>query len=47
MFLHVVGVSPLEGYRLRMEFSDGVVKDVDLSGEIHGEVFEPLRASEF
>jgi hypothetical protein len=43
MFLHVNSVEPLEGYSLRLEFSDGSVRDVDLSEELHGEVFEPLR----
>lgn len=47
MFLHVDSVRPLEGYRLRLEFNDGVVKDVDLAGELHGEVFEPLRVMTF
>ena len=43
MFLHVTGVSYIEAYRLRVEFSDGVIKEVNLSGELHGEVFEPLK----
>ncbi|HEX8271919.1 MAG TPA: DUF2442 domain-containing protein [Longimicrobiaceae bacterium] len=43
MFLHVVRVDPLPHHRIRVEFSDGVVKEVDLAGELHGEVFEPLR----
>jgi len=43
MFLHVNSVEPLEGYSLRLEFSDGSVRDVDLSEELYGEVFEPLR----
>jgi hypothetical protein len=43
MFLHVTGVSHIKDYELRLEFSDGVVKDVDLSGELHAEVFEPLQ----
>jgi hypothetical protein len=32
---------------LRLEFSDGVVKDVDLSNELYGKVFEPLRDPAF
>ena len=28
---------------MRLTFSDGVVKDVDLQGELYGEVFEPLK----
>jgi len=47
MFLHVVSVSYLEDYRLRLEFSDGLVKDVDLKGELYGEVFEPLKDKDF
>jgi uncharacterized protein DUF2442 len=30
-----------------VEFTDGVMEDVDLSGEFHVEVFEPLRDPEF
>jgi len=30
-------------YRPRLSFSDGVVKNVDLAGELWGPVFEPLR----
>jgi len=43
MFLHVDRVTTKEGYELRIQFSDGIVKDVDLSSELYGEVFEPLR----
>lgn len=43
MVLHVDSVQALEGYNLRLEFSDGAVKDVDLSLELYGEAFEPLK----
>lgn len=43
MFLHVVKVEYREDYKLRLTFNDGVVKDVDLAGELYGEVFEPLK----
>jgi hypothetical protein len=46
MFLHVTDVSYINEHRLRVQFSDGVVKDVDLSAELHGEIFEPLRNQE-
>ena len=46
MFLHVTDVSYISEYRLRVQFSDGVVKDVDLSAELHGEVFKPLLNKE-
>ncbi len=47
MFLHVTVVSYLEAYRIRVEFSDGVAKEVDLRAELYGEVFEPLKDVEF
>ena len=43
MFLHVTAVSYLEAYRVRVEFDDRVVKEVDLREELYGEVFEPLK----
>jgi hypothetical protein len=46
MFLHVESVTPLEGFTLRLEFSDGSIREVDLSEELEGEVFEPLRDPE-
>ena len=47
MFLHVASISHIKAYELRVEFSNGAVKEVDLAGELHGEVFEPLRDPEF
>ena len=47
MFLHIRGVTWLEGYRLRLIFSDGSVKAVDLHSELYGEVFEPLQDFQF
>jgi len=44
MFVHVNQVKPIGEYLLRIEFSDGVIKDVDLAKELYGEVFEPLKA---
>src|SRR5436190_22793237 len=31
------------GHRVRLKFGDGLEGVVDLSSELHGEVFEPLR----
>ena len=31
------------GYRVWLRFKDGVAGEIDLAGEIWGEVFEPLR----
>ena len=47
MFLHVTDVNYLEAYSIRVEFSDGVVKEVDLREDLYGEVFEPLKNVEF
>ena len=47
MFLHVEKVTHLGAYRLLLEFDDGAVKEVDLSGDLDGEVFEPLRDPAF
>jgi hypothetical protein len=43
MLLHVYTFTLLGDFTLRIEFSDGSVRDVDLSEELHGEVFEPLK----
>lgn len=47
MLLQVTSVECLEPYRLRVGFDDGSVKVVDLSDELWGEVFEPLRDPDF
>lgn len=38
----VVAVEPLEGSRLCLTFTDGLVREVDLSGELWGPMAEPL-----
>ena len=43
MFLHVTRVEHLGGYSLLLDFNDGTSKEVDLTGELHGPVFEPLK----
>ena len=43
MFLHVTRVRHIDGYRLEVEFNDGVVREVDLKDERYGEIFEPLN----
>jgi hypothetical protein len=43
MFLHIMSVTYLDSYKLRLTFNDGITKDVDLQDELYGEVFEPLK----
>lgn len=35
------------GHTIWLRFSDGAEGEVDLSGELYGEIFEPLRAPEY
>jgi hypothetical protein len=43
MFLHVLAVTHRQNFTLRIEFSNGSIRDVDLSDKLEGEVFGPLR----
>jgi hypothetical protein len=45
--LRVTAVKPLDGYRLHVEFNDGVARDVDCSFLLHGTLGEPLRDPEY
>lgn len=38
----VIAVEALEGSHLRLTFTDGLVREVDLSGELWGPMTEPL-----
>jgi hypothetical protein len=43
MIPKVVEVKPLPGFKLWLRFQDGVNGTVDLSAELWGPMFEPLR----
>jgi Protein of unknown function (DUF2442) len=43
LLARVTAVEPLEGFRLRLTFTDGLVREVDLSGDLWGPVAEPLQ----
>jgi hypothetical protein len=47
MFLKVTRVEPLDGYRLRIDFNDRTVNEVDLREHLFGEAFEPLKQPEY
>lgn len=46
-FVRVTSAEVLGHYRLRLGFSDGSSRDVDLTGELHGPVFESLADPDF
>jgi Protein of unknown function (DUF2442) len=43
MLPRAVKAAALPQYRLHVEFDDGVTGTIDLSSELDGEVFQPLR----
>jgi len=43
----VVTAEPLEGSRLRLTFTDGLVRVIDLSGELWGPMAEPLQDPDY
>jgi hypothetical protein len=45
--LRVTSVHPLNDYRLRVAFNDGVVRDVDCAFLLRGTLGEPLRDPEY
>lgn len=46
MFLHVVEARHVRDYIVYVRFSDGTAGQVDLSSELEGPVFGPLRGPE-
>jgi hypothetical protein len=43
----VTSVEPLEGFRLRLTFTDGLVREVDLSHDLWGQMAEPLQDPDY
>jgi len=43
----IKNVEYLGGFRLRLTFRDGAIKDVDLKSHLDGEIFEPLKDVDF
>lgn len=41
--IRVHSVTPLEGFYLRVEFTDGTERDIDVETFLRGPVFEPVR----
>ena len=47
MFIHVTSAKYIENYKVWLSFNDGAQGEVDLSTELYGEVFEPLKDIDF
>ncbi|MBK1640793.1 hypothetical protein CKO12_02635 [Chromatium okenii] len=47
MFIHVTSAQYLKDYKIWLSFSDGAQGEIDLSSELFGEVFEPLKEIKF
>ena len=43
MFLEVIKARYLEDYKILLEFNNGISVTVDLSNELEGEIFKPLK----
>lgn len=43
MFIDVNDAKYIEGYRVWLSFNDGAKGEIDLSSELDGEIFEPLK----
>ena len=41
--VRIAAVTPLNGFRVRVEFTDSSVREVDLEPYLRGPIFEPLR----
>lgn len=47
MLSRLVNARYITGYSIWLHFDDGVEGEVDLSGELYGPIFEPLKNVEF
>jgi hypothetical protein len=47
MTLRITAVKPLHAHNVRLTFSDGLVRDVDLSPLLHGPLGNPLRDPDY
>jgi hypothetical protein len=47
MFLEVINAKYLNNFRIYLEFNNGISKTVDLTNELEGEIFSPLKNKEY
>lgn len=41
--VRIASVKPLDGFLVRLAFTDGTTRDVDLQPYLHGPIFAPIR----
>ncbi len=41
--VRIIGVEALEPFRVRLQFTNGATREVDLTAYLRGPVFEPIR----
>lgn len=47
MFIEVKDAEYLDGYRIKLFFSNGEIRIVDLTNHLNGQIFKPLMDKEF
>jgi hypothetical protein len=47
MFIHVKEAKYINSYKVWLSFNDGTQGEIDLSSELYGERFEPLKDIQF
>jgi hypothetical protein len=47
MLAHIVEARHVDGYTVWLRFGDGAEGEVDLSAQLYGPIFEPLKNVEF
>jgi hypothetical protein len=47
MFIHVTQAKYIKDYKVWLLFNDGAKGEIDLSSELFGEIFEPLKKKSF
>ncbi len=47
MFMHVTQARYCGDYKVWVAFNDGAEGEIDVSSELYGELFEPLKDKEF
>ncbi len=47
MFMHVTHAKHIEEYKVWLSFNDGTEGEIDLTSELYGDIFEPLKDKAF